>query len=580
MKIPKIAISQLTLAGCLCSLVFSCSKDNDLLSEYVVTKDGNLQSIALMADDRFFISNGQANIVMDVLSNDSFDENAQVSIISTTVPQNGEVTINADNTLTYTPQSNTEPSAETSEPETGTSPVEESSNPATAAEEDTFTYTTEVTTPDNEVSRQEATVAIVPIDMGELLAFPGAEGFGKNTTGGRGGKVIHVTNLNDSGTGSLREALEQKGPRTVVFDVGGDIFLTGMQLAIGSSNGDLTIAGETAPFPGITVRGDNISDSSYGGTLDISGSNIIIRYISVRENNNNRTDNDAIRLRNVSGMRNIILDHVSMSNGSDENFSVTDVTNATVQNCMLTNSDTAYNFLFATDNFNFSFIANYNSHTQSRNALVGFGINSESSEWLNNIFYGYEGGMNMVYGNRVDVIGNIYKSFVDNLPDYETIKWNPNNYNNPTASITNGAFYVGDNFQLNPHKFDLYGSRVKENGLQQRAITNSLVSFWVSTVTDIEERVFGRNLPGNSLHQDKLDEEAILDYFNNTGSFSSLSVPSKERTSRPNNYDTDRDGMADEWERSTFGDLSRTPSGDENGDGYTNLETFFFSLIK
>jgi len=565
MRLFKISFLKLTLAVFVLTSLFSCSKDADLLSDYVITNKTDIQSITLLTDDRFFMARGQNSIVMDVLNNDSFSSNAQVAIVSISAPNYGNVTINEDNTLTYIPQ-------------TVTPPAEETATPDTAPEEDTFTYTTEVNT-ENEVLRQEATVTISTAEMGELLAFPGAEGFGKYTTGGRGGAVIHVTNLNDKGPGSLRAALEKTGTRTVVFDVGGDIFLTGLQLNISTSHGNLTIAGETAPFPGITIRGDNISNVSYGGILNISASNVIIRYISVRENNNNRTDNDAIRLRNDGGMNNLIIDHVSLSNAGDENLSMRGVTDCTIQNSMITDPDNNYNFLFGRDNYNFSFLGNYMSHSESRSVFVGYGLANETSEYINNVIYGYEGGMNLVYGNKVDVLGNIYKSFINNSPDYDSIKWNHND-NNPNASITDGAIYVADNFQINPHQYNLYGSRVLEIVSEGRVISNSLVNLWANSVVEIEERVFGAKLPGNSLHQDIMDQEAIMDYFNNNGSFSSLTVPNKEKSSRAENYDTDRDGMADDWERATFGDLSKTASGDEDGNGYTNLETFLFSLIQ
>ena len=141
----------------------------------------------------------------------------------------------------------------------------------------------------------------------QLPAFPGAEGAGRHARGGRGGRVIRVTNLEDSGPGSLRAAVEAEGPRTIVFDVGGTIRLT-RPLVV--RNGQMTIAGQTAPGGGITLRDRH---------FEIKASDVVVRYIRARLGDESGAESDAFT---ISGGQRIIVDHVSASWSIDETLSV------------------------------------------------------------------------------------------------------------------------------------------------------------------------------------------------------------------------------------------------------------------
>ncbi len=146
----------------------------------------------------------------------------------------------------------------------------------------------------------------VAIASNGALAFPGAEGAGRFALGGRGGVVARVTNLNDSGPGSLRAAIEARGARTIVFDIGGTIVL---QSPLTIRQGRLTLAGQTAPGGGIALRGQ---------PLIIAADDVVVRHLRVRLGDEGGRQEDAVSI--TRGCR-IILDHVSASWSVDETLS-------------------------------------------------------------------------------------------------------------------------------------------------------------------------------------------------------------------------------------------------------------------
>jgi pectate lyase len=167
-----------------------------------------------------------------------------------------------------------------------------------------------------------AASAMVP-SLGAIPSFPGAEGWGAVTVGGRGGAVYHVTNLNNSGPGTFRAACEASGPRTVVFDVSGIIQLTN---EVQITNSYITIAGQTAPGAGVIVAGETVNMT--GGVSDV-----MVRYMRFRRSydkakwtrwatNTSNPDPRGQCLVGMSTTRNIMVDHVSVSWGTDENMSI------------------------------------------------------------------------------------------------------------------------------------------------------------------------------------------------------------------------------------------------------------------
>ena len=259
---------------------------------------------------------------------------------------------------------------------------------------------------------------------GITRAFPGAEGGGMYTTGGRGGRVVHVTNLNSSGAGSLRNALAMGVPRTIVFDVAGTIELTS-DLRI--ENGNVTVAGQTAPGDGICIK---------GATIFVGADNVIFRYVRFRLGDESSFLSDGSDCIWGRYHENIILDHCSMSWSVDEVASFYANRNFTMQWCMVAEAmcnsvhgKGGHGYGGIWGGRNASFHHNMMAHNNSRNARIDhpeiYGVHVESDgsvrfdyipshrgnvDYRNNVIYNW--GDNNTYGGEAgwfNAVGNYYK---------------------------------------------------------------------------------------------------------------------------------------------------------------------------
>ena len=459
-------------------------------------------------------------------------------------------------------------------------------------------------------------------------AFPGAEGFGRYVSGGRGGNVYHVTSLADDGTeGTLRWALGKSGAKTIVFDVSGTIHL---QSSLDIAIGNVTIAGQTAPGDGICVADYPVA---------IKANNVIVRYMRFRLGNKNVLLNGADGWDAFGGMdqENIIVDHCSVSWSIDECLSVLGNKNTTVQWCLVAqslvnsgHSKGAHGYGGNWGGSGASFHHNLIAHHGSRTPRLGPRPTTQLDERMdmrNNVIYNFGG--NGCYGGEgmtVNIVNNYYKpgpgtstdkkgyriagigirtqSYVDTYPAYAPALhlWGKyfvtGNYNTKYSSVNNDNWTYGIINQIDASGCD--GTFTAET---KDSIKLAEPMDFVATTTHSADDAYDRVLDyaGASLSRDSFDELMVSDARNGAASYTGKGLSKGFVNSQDDNrpadaaadwsawptlnsaaapVDTDGDGMPDEWEKSNGLDPSDPSDGKTIGtDGYSNLENYLNSLV-
>jgi hypothetical protein len=402
---------------------------------------------------------------------------------------------------------------------------------------------------------------------GQVPAFPGAEGYGKYTSGGRGGAVYEVTNLHDSGSGSLREAVSQSN-RTVVFRVSGDIELKS-ELVIRGSN--LTVAGQTAPGDGICVR-------DYPTKID--GNNVIVRYMRFRLGDRYGLSSDAL---DINDQENVILDHCTMSWGADECFSAYGNNKVTVQYCII---GEGLNYKGHSMGGLWGGYTTYHHnliHTSNtRHPKYAYTYDEDITDSRNNVIYNW--GYNSAYTSptgRVNLANNYYKAgpatgsgVRDRIVQAEPTKrmYITGNYVAGYPAITADNWNGGVD-PLNgglPIRYD--DPFTVPNPLPEQSAEEA----YLEIVAHVGASFPARDDADNRAIKNLVDSTgAILMRQSDAGGFPRLrSAPAPE--------DSDHDGMPDAYE--TGLGLNPEDGSDKNGDldgnGYTNLEDYLNGLPK
>ena len=389
-----------------------------------------------------------------------------------------------------------------------------------------------------------------------IKAFPTAYGFGREATGGRGGAVVKVTNLNDSGAGSLREALMYtSGARTIVFEVGGTITLNSI---LSITNGNVTVAGQTAPGDGILIK---------GSTFMVESSNVIIRYMRFRPGITDAGQLDALSITawNSDTVENVVIDHCSLSWAEDENFDIRVATTGTVRNITIQNSiisESGYGALAGPRTSNLTYHNNLFAHNQERNIHSNYPTDGIFRfEMINNLIYGCYGGTGMTYGMKFTILNNHYKESSQQSMYQHIIDITSVGQGTPSETYA----YISGN--IVPDGKNEYNSTLNPYIESTPYASSGIIAINANQVADSILSHVGASLP----NRDAVDVRLINQYNANNGSVQTSGIyPTIANGVAPT--DSNDDGIPDLWSTDNI------PNGETYNtvtpSGYTWLEKY------
>ncbi len=415
----------------------------------------------------------------------------------------------------------------------------------------------------------------------EVLAFPSAEGYGKYASGGRGGTVYTVTNLNDSGEGSLRKGVIRKGPRIIVFAVSGTIHL---QSPLDINRGDLTVAGQTAPGDGIAVAGYPVT---------IKADNVIIRYMRFRMGDVTKQEGDALGGR---GSTRVILDHCSMSWATDEVTSFYGNRDFTMQWCVISEAlnqsvhqKGAHGYGGIWGGSKASFHHNLIASNNSRNPRLSGSKTTPNApdefvDFRNNVIYNWGG--NSIYGGELgnyNLVNNYFKA------GPATPKDRRNRIVNPSEPY--GKFFIDgnhvegfpgvskDNWNGGVHCDDPRATKLdvaipNADNLHTQSAQEAYASVLEHAGASLRRDDVDRRIVDNVRRGKAGAGKGIIDSQEQVGGWPELI----SEDPRP---DADGDGMPDAWEKQRGLDPAKDDSALFTLDrAYTNIEVYINSLTQ